>query len=81
MSDDPHPLSNMPDPFSNVVPMPPSEAERAAQFKARAAKLIVELCLLMDEAQRENMAIRWVNIGLNPWGRHEVVDLHIIKRL
>ena len=57
-----------------------SEAEKAAELKSRANKLIVELCTLMDEGMRDGLAIRWQNIAMNAWGKHEVIDLHIQKR-
>ena len=63
----------------NVVPML-SEAQRAEILKARAGDIVRELCLLMDEGMQQGLLVRWANIGLNAWGKHDPVDLHIEKR-
>ena len=64
-----------------VVATGKSEADRAAELKGRAQKLLIELCAIMDEGFRDGLLIRWNGISLSPFiGRHEIIDLHIEKR-
>ena len=65
---------------AHVVAIGVSENDRAIALKEAARKLLVELCAVMDEGMREGLLIRWANITINAWGKHDVVDLHVEKR-
>ena len=80
MSYDPDVVASRPDAPVHILDTGPSEADKAAELKERMRKLLVEVCGLMDEGMREGLMIRWANIGMNPYGRHEAVDLHVMKR-
>ena len=72
-------FTERPDSPIEVVAIGKSETDRAAELKARAQKLLIELSTIMDEAMRDGLSIRFASIQLNAWGKHEVVDLHIVK--
>lgn len=65
---------------TNVVPIPVSEADRAADLKVRAAKALVEVTKIMDEGMRQGLIVRFATISMNGFGMHEVVDLNVSKR-
>jgi hypothetical protein len=57
------------------------EAEIVADLKERAARCLLELGQVMDDAARAGFALRWAAINFNSYTfRHEVVDLHLEKR-
>ena len=70
----------MQDTTLNVIPGPMSEADRAADLKRRAAEALAPVLAIMDEAVRQGLMVRWANVGMNSFGMHEVIDLHIEKR-
>jgi outer membrane protein assembly factor BamA len=57
-----------------------SEADKAREFKERAAEIMKGFCALKDEAAREGFLINWVTIQPNAFGKNEVIDLHVLKR-
>lgn len=56
-----------------------SEKERAAEITGTVGQLIRPVLDLMDQAAREGFKVQW-QIGLDMYGRHQLVDLHLIKR-
>lgn len=57
-----------------------SEAELAAEFKARIAAAFVEVCSIMDEAASKGLLVRWDGVGpAAPLFKHQVVGLRIEK--
>lgn len=58
-----------------------SEADVAAELKAKVAEAFKVVCAAMDEAASHGFAVRWAAFAPNMIGRHEVVDLHLIKRV
>ena len=65
----------------NVINMPASEADRAADLRHRADDLLKQLCVVMDEGMRQGLLIQFNGVGVSPMtGRHEVIDLRVVKR-
>lgn len=56
------------------------EAELAADYKARAVEALRPMLSLMDEAAEDGFLIRWMALQPNAFGKHEAVDLHLVKR-
>ncbi len=61
------------------LPQRPTEQERAGELKALVSEEMRAVLDLMDQAAREGFKVQW-NIGLDMYGRHQLVDLHLIKR-
>ena len=57
-----------------------SEADKAREFKERAAEIMKGFCALQDEAGRDGLKIIWATIQPNAFGKNEVIDLHVMKR-
>lgn len=60
-------------------PRPQTEKERAAEITAMVAGLMRPMLDLMDQAAREGFKVQW-QMGLDMYGRHQLIDLHLIKR-
>jgi hypothetical protein len=56
------------------------EAEIVADLKNRSNIAFAQLCLVMDDAVRAGFRVQWTGVAVNPFMRHEAVDLHLIKR-
>lgn len=57
-----------------------TETDRAAEYKKRANELIEPFLRLKDEAAREGFLINWGGIAPDAFSRHQIIDLHLIKR-
>lgn len=71
-------VANTNPPFA-LIPAKP-DAERAAEFKARITEVLKPFLALMDEAAQAGFLVRWQGIAPGAFGRHEIVDLHLLKR-
>lgn len=56
------------------------DAEHAAELKAKIAEAMRPVCALMDEAAQAGFFVRWAGVNPGIYGRHEVQDLHLVKR-
>ena len=57
-----------------------SDADRAADLKQRGQIAFAAVLALMDEAASAGFLLRWGGIAPNAFGRHELVDLHLLKK-
>ena len=66
----------------SVVELIPGKTDqmRAVELKAQAMEAIVPFLRLMDEAARDGFLLRWQVIAPNAYGRHEMVDVNMLKR-
>ena len=63
-----------------ALPVIKSEAEIVADLKQRSEKAFKDLCLVMDDCARAGFALRWASVQSTIYLRHEVADLHLVKR-
>ena len=64
---------------ARLIPNKP-ETEIAADLKKRINDVLNQVCPLMDEAAKAGFLVRWAGINPGQFGRHEVFDLHLLKR-
>jgi len=64
---------------TNIVPLQ-TEADRAVELKKRFAVALAAVTDVMDEGLRQGLLLRFASIGVNGFGKHEVIDLHVAKR-
>ena len=57
-----------------------TDADRAAEIKQRAQAAWAPILALMDEAAATGFLLRWQGITPNAFGKHELVDLHLLKK-
>lgn len=57
-----------------------SDADRAAEIKQRAHVAMAPVLALIDEAAAAGFLLRWQGITPNAFGKHELVDLHLLKK-
>lgn len=57
-----------------------TDSDRAAEYKKRTVDLIEPFLRLKDEAAREGFLINWGGIAPDAFGRHQLIDLHLVKR-
>ena len=69
--------ANSADPI-RLVSSKSSESEIAAKLKSLAAVKLAELCLIMDQAFKEGLAIQFDGIVMQ-YGAHVVVNLRVVK--
>ncbi len=62
------------------LPMPKSDAEKAADLKAACKPHLEALAKLMDLAVKEGMFVQW-QFGINSFGQRYVQDFTIAKLL
>ena len=65
-----------------VVELIPGKTDqmRADELKRRTLDIMEPFLRLKDEAAKDGFLIVWQGIAPNPYGRHEIVDLHLVKR-
>ena len=65
-----------------VVELIPGKTDqaRAAELKRRTLEVMEPFLRLKDEAAKDGFLIVWQGIAPNSYGRHEIVDLHLVKR-
>jgi outer membrane protein assembly factor BamA len=80
MTDMDHESGGVPVRSPEIATIGKSEADKAREFKERAAEIMKGFCALKDEAAREGFLIAWVSIQPNAFGKNEVIDLHVLKR-
>lgn len=56
------------------------DTERATELKARLSEALKPVLHIMDEAAAYGFLVRWQAVGPGLFGRHEVIDLHLVKR-
>jgi hypothetical protein len=57
-----------------------SDFDRAADLKQRGQVAFASILALMDEAASAGFLLRWGGIAPNAFGKHELVDLHLLKK-
>lgn len=68
----------------NVMPMPArmTDKEIADDLRKRCAELMKPVLALMDEAAQHHMKIQWDGVHMiQPFNKHQIVNLSIIKHL
>jgi hypothetical protein len=57
-----------------------SDADRAGDLKAQLHAAWLPILALMDEAAKAGFLVRWAAVQPNLFGKHELIDLHLVKR-
>jgi hypothetical protein len=66
----------------HIVEMVPGKRDvvRAAELKKQVFDAMIPVLQLMDEAARDGFLVRWAGLAPNAFGKHEIVDFHLLKR-
>lgn len=62
-----------------LVAVGKSDADLAAEFKARVAETLKPVCEVMAEASRAGLSVQFDAISLDSFGRYNVSNLRVVK--